>query len=122
MTNILTKPYTNKDYADFAVMANSNNQRIEQDETAVYALYDYEELKDSKIIDISETDEYKAKVTFQENAVQRFQLQSQLDELDKKSIRAMREPSIKDETTGQTWLEFYNAQIQNLRAQLAALA
>lgn len=54
--------------------------------------------------------------------IRRASLQAQIDELDRKSIRALREPSIKDESTGQTWLEFYNAQIQDLRAQLAVLA
>lgn len=49
-------------------------------------------------------------------------LQAQIDELDKKRIRAIAEPTIKDTTTEQTWLEFYNAQIQDLRAQLVALA
>lgn len=68
------------------------------------------------------SDESKAKVLAQENAMRKTQLEVQLEELDKKSIRAMREPSVKDESTGQTWLEFYNAQILDLRAQLTALA
>lgn len=54
--------------------------------------------------------------------VRKANLQAQIDELDKKSIRALREPSVKDESTGQTWLEFYNAQIQDLREQLASIA
>lgn len=122
MTNILTKPYTDKNYADFAVIANSNGQRIEISENAAYALFDYEELQNGQIIDVSLTEEYKAKILAEENAVKKAQLQIQLDELDEKSIRAMREPSVKDESTGQTWLEFYNYQIQDLRVQLAALA
>lgn len=66
-----------------------------------------------------EINEYEVQKT---NENQKSSLQSQLEELDKKCIRALREPSVKDESTGQTWLEFYNAQIQDLRAQLAALA
>lgn len=62
MTNILTKPYTNKDYADFAVMANSNGQRTEQDDNAVYALYAHEALQNGTIVNISDTDEYKTKI------------------------------------------------------------
>lgn len=122
MINILTKPYTDKDYAEFAVAANSNGQRTEQDDNAVYALYCHEELQNGQIVDISSTDDYKAKVLTQKKAEKKTQLEIQLEELDKKSIRAMREPSVKDESTGQTWLEFYNAQIQDLRAQLAPLA
>lgn len=72
--------------------------------------------------DISNTDEYKIKTLAEQNAITKANLQSQIDELDKKCIRAMREPSVKDELTGQTWLEFYNSQIQDLRAQLVALA
>lgn len=44
--------------------------------------------------------------------------QSQIDELDKKRIRAIAEPSIKDTTTGQTWINYYTAQIQILRQQI----
>lgn len=46
-------------------------------------------------------------------------LQSQIDELDKKRIRAIAEPSLKDENT--TWLEYYNTQIIELRAQIINL-
>lgn len=45
----------------------------------------------------------------------------QINELDLKRIRAVCEPSIKDETTGQTWLEYYNAQILDLRSQIQTL-
>lgn len=48
-------------------------------------------------------------------------LQTQIDALDKKRARAGFEPSVKDETTGQSWLEYYTAQIQDLRVQLSAL-
>lgn len=48
-------------------------------------------------------------------------LQSQIDELDKKRIRAGFEPSIKDVASGQTYLEYYTSQIQDLRAQIAEL-
>lgn len=60
MLNILQKPYTDKDYADFAVNANQNGQRTEQDDTAVYALYSYEVLINGEIVDISTTPEYIA--------------------------------------------------------------
>lgn len=42
-----------------------------------------------------------------------------LEELDKKRIRAICEPSLKDENT--TWLEYYNEQISELRTELANL-
>jgi len=40
----------------------------------------------------------------------------QLEELDKKRIRAIAEPSMKDEEI--SWLEYYNQEIKKLRAEL----
>lgn len=42
-----------------------------------------------------------------------------LDQLDRKRIRAIAEPSLKDEET--TWLEYYNSEIQKLRDERASL-
>lgn len=44
---------------------------------------------------------------------------SKLEELDAKRLRAICEPSVKDDATGQTWLEYYNEQIVNLRRKLS---
>lgn len=49
------------------------------------------------------------------------EIKSQLNALDVKRIRAMLEPSVKDETTGETWLEYYNAQVFALRDELNSL-
>ena len=48
-------------------------------------------------------------------------LKQKINELDKKRIRAVCEPSTKDETTGETWLDFYNSQIIELRNQITKL-
>jgi len=48
-------------------------------------------------------------------------LKIQLEELDKKRIRAVCENEIKDETTGETWLDFYNKEIVNIRNKIAVL-
>ena len=48
-----------------------------------------------------------------------FEIQEQLEQLDKKRIRAIAEPTMKDENT--TWLEYYNQQIQVLRTELSTL-
>lgn len=45
-------------------------------------------------------------------------IKAQIAELDTKRLRAICEPSIKDATTGQTWLEYYNAEIAKLREQI----
>lgn len=44
-----------------------------------------------------------------------------IQDLDFKRIRALCEPSIKDEETGETWLDYYNTQISDLRNQLQTL-
>lgn len=49
------------------------------------------------------------------------EIKSKLNALDVKRIRAMLEPSVKDETTGETWLEYYNAQVFALREELNQL-
>lgn len=72
-----------------------------------------------EIVDISETQEYKDKITQTENQAKKANLQIQIEDLDKKRIRAICEPEIKDEESGQSWLEYYNLQVQELRNQIA---
>ena len=54
-----------------------------------------------------------------QNAIRESEILSELEELDKKRIRAIAEPSMKDEE--QTWLEYYNLQISGLRNDLAEI-
>ena len=82
----------------------------------IYCLFDYENVVNGEIVNISDTDEYKAKVLAEQNATANKNLQAQIDILDTKRIRAIAEPSQKDEQT--TWLEYYTSQIQELRSQL----
>ncbi len=77
--------------------------------------------KNNELVNISETQEYMNRILEKEKAKQIISLQAQVDELDKKRIRAICEPSIKDASTGQTWLEYYNLQIKDLRNQIAEL-
>lgn len=44
-----------------------------------------------------------------------------LDALDLKRIRAVCESEVKDARSGETWLNYYNSQIIDLRAELNAL-
>lgn len=44
-----------------------------------------------------------------------------LDELDSKRVRAMCEPELRDAEAGETWLEYYNNQIKELRTELNSL-
>jgi len=68
--------------------------------------------------------------TQEESLIRRFnyvisdeieQLYKEIENLDKKRIRAICEPSIKDEETGETWLDYYNGQVQLLRARIQEL-
>ena len=54
-----------------------------------------------------------------QNAIRESEILSELEELDKKRIRAIGEPSMKGEE--QTWLEYYNLQISGLRNELAEI-
>lgn len=78
-------------------------------------------IQNNSVVDIQETEDYKSKVSAAEKEIQKISLQAQIDKLDKKRIRAICEPSVKDETTGQTWLEYYNLQVQELRTQINEL-
>ena len=64
---------------------------------------------------------YKKEQTNQELKNKIEALKLQLDDLDKKRIRAICENKIKDENTNQTWLEYYNQKILNLRQQIKNL-
>lgn len=75
-------------------------------------------IQDNTIVDISDTDGYKVKVNTQQDLIQKADLKSQIELLDTKRIRAIAEPSIKDTTTGQTWLDYYTQQIAILRSQI----
>ena len=119
--NILTKPYTNQEYAEFAIQANSNGQRVEVDENGAYALYEYEELQGENIVDISENAEYIAQKLEKENSARKLEIQADIDTLDKKRVRALAEGGVYDAQTGQTYLEYYTEQIIDLREELAGL-
>lgn len=73
------------------------------------------------LTDISDTEEYKAKIAQREKEATLTDLKSQVEELDKKRIRAIAEPALKDAQSGQTWLEYYTQQVVELRAQIASL-
>lgn len=97
----LVKPYTEIERDNFIVEQNHNlGYEIIETETALEALgKTAEELQEIK----------------KENT--KFQIEKQLEELDKKRIRAVCEPSMKTET--QSWLDFYNEEIKQLRKSLA---
>lgn len=74
--------------------------------------------ENNKWIKLSE-EEAKVKQLKIENAIRASEIQNELEEIDKKRIRALAEPSLKDENT--TWLEYYNQKVIQLREELSAV-
>lgn len=64
--------------------------------------------------------EYSAKQLTLQNSIRIEKIKQELEALDKKRIRAIAEPSLKDENV--TWLEYYNSQISQLREELAKIS
>ena len=64
-------------------------------------------------------EEAQAKQLNIQNEIRKNEIQMELDALDKKRIRAIAEPSMKDEN--ESWLEFYNKQIKTFRDELTQL-
>lgn len=89
-------------------------------ENTVKAVFENEySFIDNNWVKLSE-DEAKAKQLTIQNAIRLDEIQAELDELDIKRIRAIAEPSLKDEET--TWLEYYNTKISELRNEYAKLS
>lgn len=76
---------------------------------------------DNQLVDISDTEEYAQYLHEKEIKIRKEEIKKELAELDTKRIRAVCEPSIKDETTGETWLDYYNNQASILRDELQNL-
>lgn len=81
--------------------------------------YEYELNSENKWVKLTET-EMKTRQLSIQNAIRTQEIQNELDMLDRKRIRAIAEPSLKDENT--TWLEFYNSQISELREELSKIS
>lgn len=76
-------------------------------------------IENGVLVDISQTEEYLAKAVAEEKAAEQQRLQAKLDALDIKCIRAMREGGT--DTDGVPFLDKYQAQINELRAQYNSL-
>lgn len=97
---------------------------VERPITNRYYHISYTETEDKiqEIIVYEETQEETDNRILQAEKQERIeQLTRQMSEIDLKRIRAICEPEVKDETTGETWLDYYNAQVLNLRQQIQEL-
>ncbi len=76
-------------------------------------------IENGVLVDISNTEEYHARKAAEEKAAKQQELQEQLDALDLKCIRALREGG--NDTDGVPFLDKFQAQINELRAQYNSL-
>lgn len=74
--------------------------------------------KDDKIIENPDYTEVKARSLVLDEIEQ---IKLELNSIDSKRIRAVCENEVKDSKTGQTWLDYYNEQVFQLRERLNAL-
>ena len=116
---ILEKPCTDIQKNNFIAKHNHRDGLvIKETEAYIFALLPNEiMLNGQPVID----PDYEIKQTMACLIQQVEQLENELEKLDIKRIRAICEPSIKDEETGETWLQYYNTQIQELRTQIQEL-
>lgn len=117
MSYKLEKPYSKKQRTDFIVEYNhKKGLNIEETNSCLYALNDNEIIENGVPV---QNPNYEIEIAKQLREEQKKQLQLQLEELDKKRIRAICEPSMK--TENQSWLEYYNQQVLELRQVMAEL-
>lgn len=109
-----------EDYWKELMDAQTEGKIIIPYENSVIAVYENEySFIDNKWVKLS-VEEAQAKQLTIQNAIRLNEIQAELDELDRKRIRAIAEPSLKDENT--TWLEYYNSQISELRNEYTQLS
>jgi hypothetical protein len=91
-----------------------------EDEVIAVDENEYEYTQDGNYWEKLTDEEAELKQRRRENTAKAAEIQQQIDELDKKRIRALCEPGLKDSET--TWVEFYTAQVVELRNQLKSLS
>ncbi len=92
----------------FVLVSEEQNSQMSEDSDNVYFY------KKKKFVPVPKADiEAKEK--------RKAEIKAELLALDDKRIRAICEPSVKDEETGETWLEYYNSEIEKLRIEYQSL-
>lgn len=85
--------------------------KYKEDTSSVYEFIEYLETEDS----------FNARIAEEDYELECSRIISLINDLDIKRIRAICEPAIKNEATGETWLDYYNSQIIALREELKGL-
>ena len=105
------------------LLADGYKEFISAEKPDTDRLYNIKYVNNSETIDeiisfIETEQEYTARKKSEKTKEETDPINAELNDLDLKRIRAVCEPSLKDETTGQTWLDYYNALILEKRNQL----
>jgi len=115
MSYKLEKPFTRKQRAEFVSL--HQGMIFKENENAIYFLEPFEKLQGDNVVE--DFEEYEK----EQNEISKQQMKAslicQLEELDKKRIRAVCEPEMK--TDSQSWLEYYNEKIKEIRMVMAEL-
>ena len=113
MAVILEKPYTPRQRADFIVDYNHrNNKEIVETDKALYALEPWEKIENDQVIE--DWEGYEERKRQEEKAAKRQKILQKLDDLDLKSIRAIR-------ANDQEYIAKYEVEAKELRKQLQEL-
>lgn len=102
-----------KEFIEIEKPQNSRKYKITYSETD-------ENIKEN-IEFLESEEEYQQRKLNEETLIKMDSVKASIQEIDFRRIRALCEPTVKNEETGQTWLEYYNAQILELREQLRTL-
>ncbi|MBR1681127.1 hypothetical protein IJ707_04985 [bacterium] len=117
MSYKLEKPYTDKEKNNFIVQYNHQmGLQIEYTKSAIYALEKNEIMQNGEPM---VNPDYEIELANIEKEAKLEELKNQLEELDKKRVRAICEPSMRNEN--QSWLEYYNEQVLQIRQVMAEL-
>lgn len=94
-------------------------RELTQEETALYYRgYGYK-IEEGVLVDISQAEEYLLQEVEKQKNLNKEMILEEIKNLDQKRIRAICEPSFRDD--GQSWLEYYTSEIQKKRLEFGAL-
>ena len=117
MSYKLDKPYIENDYYEFIAEHNHRNGReIQETETAVYALEADEIMQNGQP---AKNPTYESELAEKQKAQRILEIKEELNHLDLKSIRAMREGGATK--SGENYLDIYQTEINTLREELNTL-
>ena len=102
-------------------LIDGDRELLQEESTLFDSGYGYK-IENHTLVDITQSTQYITQKENESKLIKIEDLKSQIKDLDLKSIRAIREDGVKDQVTGQTWIEYYTSQINDLRQQLTDLS